>query len=195
MTFTEQDAIKIIQDLLNFNDYYKIIQVLKNINPEVFKNETVKKAFKEILVNMYNNDNINYLKDMLNKFIGKYNEYQPFLHRWFCSKQFREKFKRSDFNNPAELKRFRDLIIRILQLRTRYQTEDMGEFFISPRGHERHRIIWYIKDDAVYFCEPMHHDKEYEYFSTMAAKRKLLRKYYTDWDSIENFQPLNLATI
>ncbi len=192
MIFKEEDAIKVIKDLLNYNDINKVKQVLQNINPEVFKNEVVKERFKEILVQMYNNDNVNYLKNLLNNFIKDYKEFKGTYHFWFCSEQFRNKFKRKDFRNPIELKRFREIIERIIQSRKDYPTEDIGEFFISPRGHERHRLVWFIKDNAIYFCEAFHHDKEYEEFCERAKFRIIGRKNYFGWDYAETFEPLHL---
>ncbi|MEK6835947.1 MAG: hypothetical protein AABX55_02895 [Nanoarchaeota archaeon] len=196
MVFTEEDAIKVIKNLLNFNDYNKIIQVLKGMNPEIFKNKELKKKFKEVLANMYNTENVNYIKNILSEFIKEYSKYeQRSYHLWFCSNQFRNKFKKSDFNNPGEIKRFRDLIRKIVELKNSYPTETIGEFFMSPRGHERHRIAWYMTSSGIYFCEPFNDHEEYDNFCDRARHDDIKRKNYSGWDYAEAFSPLNLAAI
>ncbi len=64
MAFTEENAIESIKNLLNFNDYSKIVKILNTINPEIFEDESIKKKFKEILVTVYNADNLNYIKNL-----------------------------------------------------------------------------------------------------------------------------------
>ena len=192
MGFKEEDAVKTIGDLLNYNDMSKIRDILNGINPNIFSNSDVKSKFKEVLVNMYNAEDLGYLKELLNDFLRTYNQYKGVFHFGFCSEEFRNKFKRSDFNNPFELNRFREIIARIIEHGKNYPKETLGEFFISPRGREKHRIAWFVKEDMVYFCEPFHHDKEYDKFCNEASKRKILKGNYHNWNYVEEFMPLNL---
>ncbi|MEK6906917.1 MAG: hypothetical protein AABW45_00125 [Nanoarchaeota archaeon] len=192
MAFKEEGAIKTINDLLNFNDYSKIRQVLQSINPEVFVNKSVKTKFKEVLINMYNKDDTNYLKDLLNDFLKVYNEYKGVYHLAYFSEQFLEKLNRKDFRNPVEVKRFREIIQRIVESKKDYPTETIGEFFISPRGHERHRVVWFIQDNAVYFCEMFYDHKEYDNFCDKIRERKILKKNYRIWAYTETLDLLNL---
>ena len=53
MVFTEENTIETIKTLLNFNDYSKIVKILNGINPEIFKNESIKIKFKELLADSY----------------------------------------------------------------------------------------------------------------------------------------------
>ena len=192
MGFTEKNAIEAIKSLLDFSDISKIRQILKSINPNIFENKDIRIKFKEILVNIYNVNDINYLKKMSQEFIKNYDKYKGTYHFWFCSGQFREKFKRKDFRDPVERKRFRGIIDGIIKAKKDYPTEDIGEFFISPRGNEDYRVAWFIKDNSIYFCEQFHHDKEYDKFCDNARFKKVVRKNYSSWNYIEDFTPLNL---
>ena len=115
MGFKEEDAVKTIRDLLNYNDMSKIRVILNSIVPNIFSNSDVKSKFKEVLVNMYNAEDLGYLKELLNDFLRIYNQYKGVFHFGLCSEEFRNKFKRSDFNNPFELNRFREIIARIIE--------------------------------------------------------------------------------
>ena len=128
----------------------------------------------------------------MRKFISDYEESKGTYHLWFCSEQFRNKFQRNDFRSPVEIKGFRGIIEKITLTSKDYPTETIGEFFISPRGHNPHRIVWFIKKNAVYFCEPFNDHEEYDNFCDGARQGNIKRKNYFGWDYIERFTPLNL---
>jgi hypothetical protein len=191
MAFTEKDAIEEIKTLMSFNDTNKTRQVLYQINPNIFKNKDIQSKFKEVLASLSNNDNINYLRGLLNKFVEEYNKGNEEYHFWFCSEQLRNKFVRENFS-PIEIKKFREVIEKITTLKNNYPTETIGEFFISPRGNNPIRIAWFIKGNKIYFCESFNHHNEYDKFCDAARNHRIKRENYGGWDYIEDFSPLKL---
>ena len=83
MGFTEKDVVKVIETSLEFNDYNKILQILQQINPNIFENKTLQNKFKEILAHLYVYS-LNDLKDRLKDFLGIYYLGNPKKQSWFC---------------------------------------------------------------------------------------------------------------
>lgn len=198
MGFDEKNAIESINILLGFNDCNKIRQYLQKITPNIFHNEYLQNKFKEILTSMYNSDEVGYLKNLLRDFLREFDKFKVAHYFGFLSERFLNKLKRADFGSKEELKNFREIMRKIIKVGNKYQTETIGEFYISPQGNNFYRIVWYKTKEGVYFCEPFHlvHTyPEYDNFCDRARAREILRKHYGNWTYATDFKPLNLEAI
>lgn len=150
MSFTEKDAVKIIETSLGFNDYNKIIQILRQINSNIFENKTVQNKFKEILANLYIYS-LNDLKDRLKDFLRIYYLGNPKKQNWFCSSKFRENYNKL---GAIEKKEALQQITKIINNQADKKSIPIGEFIETP--HKTGcpiRIFWYKAKEGIFIVD------------------------------------------
>ena len=184
MGFSEQDAIKTIENLLNFNDYYKIIQVLKTINLNIFSNEKIKNKFKGILINMYNIDDINYLKQLLKEFIEAYYNNTKRINDWFCSRQFRDHFTKLGAIDKSKVI---EQINKIIHDQAGKTSIPLGEFIETPHSiHYPVRIIWYRIKEGIFIVD-VYNKGGMKNFYRKIDERLINRNSYTNFVPLQEF--------
>ena len=146
MALTEKSAIKIIEEILNYNDYEKIIFVLNKINLSLFKEEFLQEQFKGILVNMYNVQNAEYIKSLLKEFLRDYYSRKNMHHNWFCSSVFIEKIN-SRHLNPIYRNKVLEQVKKIILGGA--EKIKIGDLYETPHAkHYQVRVFWYEKREG-----------------------------------------------
>lgn len=150
MGFTEKDVVKVIETSLEFNDYNKILQILQQINPNIFENKTLQNKFKEILAHLYVYS-LNDLKDRLKDFLGIYYLGNPKKQSWFCSSNFRK-----NYNNLGAIHKKEALqqIIKIINNQADKKSIPIGEFIETPHGVGCPiRVFWYRAKEGIFIVD------------------------------------------
>ncbi len=64
-----------------------------------------------------------------------------------------ERLRKDRFiRDPKNKKWYLNTVTKIAENKLNYPTETIGDFYVSPRGHENRRIVWRmeLKDDIIY---------------------------------------------
>lgn len=87
-----------------------------------------------------------------------------------------------DSRVKQEIERYARIIRSIIEVGRSYQSEVIGEFFISPRGHTPFRVAWWIEGDKLFIADLLYEVETGVYvdkWNRKAGKGEINRKAYT----------------
>jgi len=116
------------------------------------------------------------------------------------------KKRKKDKHIRPKIDWYNQKIFMIFMQLINYQSETLGKFNISPRGHEDNRIVWFFEiDDAkkvirIFICDLIYHVRANNYLDNIdikAANGELKRNDYTPfvlfkYEEGKEFNPLDL---
>lgn len=108
----------------------------------------------------------------------------------FISTQALERI-RKDRRVQQNLKKYVNIIRILMEVGKQYQTETIGEFFVSPRGRSDVRVAWYQEGDALIIYDFLYEVRTGIYVEDWNEKAKfgkITRKGY-------RIQPLTQADV
>jgi len=179
---TEEDAIKLLEELLSFNDYSRITNEIKRIKSDIFKNNNIKNYFNELLANMYNYQNAEYLKNLLREFLSKVEEEKNKIIFKKCS--FSDVFV-AKLRNCQEI--IRDKVLNKIEIidsgNGKKQSKEIGKSGIYEIPHKVHypiRVFWYEKE-GIYYVVDFYHKNEVDPYYDKLSKGIVTRESYGNW--------------
>ena len=185
MVLMEKTAIKLIEEVINFNDYEKIIQVLNKINPNLFEERFIQDQFKEILANMYNEQNAEYVKSLLKEFLRDYYNRRGVHHNWFCSKTFIDKINSKHLSNIH-----RNKVLEQIRKITLGELDriKIGDLYESPHGkHYEIRVFWYETREGKFIVDFFFKgNSEIENFYKRLKRNMITRDSYRNYAFLED---------
>jgi len=174
---TKEEAIKRLRSCIEENFVQLILDKLKNINAELFGD--MASEYKTLVIRLsdlsdseiplgkYSN-NIAKARRLIQEFLVSSESSRRL--GVMASDKFAEEFSDLDEGTRAQIM---DIIEKIKEIGTKYQTETLGKYYSSPRGHINLRIIWRVEGKNIMFESVTRHDNYYENLATKLRFNKI----------------------